>query len=649
MNTRVGLAAVLLLGIWLMASRQAEIESHVEISPETAIAGEVGTWTVGIRVGDGGIETGGALRVQMPDAWHSGPRNSATPLQASDPKRAQYVTAKTSRDGVVLKTTVEDERAGLLVKHSKESLDGRFERYVMVVRVEVVSGSLRADDVVEVIYGDVESGSPGFTAGDVVLSRTPVMVAIDRSGEGTFESVEHDATVAIAPGPVSEIQLHAPSQAVSEKDFELLISLLDRHANVAREAAAIELEVVTGEAELPKAVSVPEGAGHLRFRVTPTATGVLRIRASFKALGLEATSNPVDVSHREPERRLYWGDLHSHTHYSWDGVGTDAFGYARDTSGLDFYAMTDHSRVVSGRGPQGLHEGVWGEYTAETEAHHEPGRFVTLHAYECSFGRPFGHHNVFFRGAPGALKNPETSKLPELWEALDAGDALTIPHHTGKFPGGIDFSIHDPERRRNFEIYSGHGLSEVYDPEHPLAFEQSDFTSPSKSLRDSTFAHDVWRQGLKLSTIAASDDHRSKPGQPHYGLTGVWAEELTREGIFQALYDRRTYGTTGSKIVLEVTLNGTPMGGVAKIGEQALVSVRVLGTDVIERVEVLRWRPDEERFSVAHTFEPMRMALVATWRDEQPVPGAIYFVRVSQVNEVRGLPVMAWSSPIWTE
>ena len=235
-----------------------------------------------------------------------------------------------------------------------------------------------------------------------------------------------------------------------------------------------------------------------------------------------------------PAERIYWGDLHSHTRYSWDGVGDGVFEYARDVSGLDFHAVTDHSRSVDAEFTRGLGPAVWHDYMDATDEHYEPGVFVTLHAYEASFPAPYGHHNVYFRGSPSLPLSPDRVTLPELWRVLEAGEALTIPHHTGKFPQPISVDDHDPEFRRNFEIYSAHGLSELFDPSHPLAFEQSDFTNASTSARDGLFAQDAWARGLMLSTIAASDDHRAHPGQPHWGLAAVTAPGLTREAVFDA-------------------------------------------------------------------------------------------------------------------
>ena len=136
-----------------------------------------------------------------------------------------------------------------------------------------------------------------------------------------------------------------------------------------------------------------------------------------------------------------------------------------------------------------------------------------------SFGAPYGHHNVYFRGEPVPVADEYTSTLPELWKALSAEEALTVPHHTMKMPSPIDWSDgDDPSRRRNFEIFSAHGLSEEYDPYHPLAIEQSLFTNASTTQHAGMSAQRAWEDGMQLSTIASSDDHRAQPGQPHQGL-----------------------------------------------------------------------------------------------------------------------------------
>lgn len=625
-------------------------KGSANVIPDHGTSGEFGTWNVRYLVGPGGIRAGGGIRVQLPDSWHAGPRNSANRLQNSDPADEHFVTATTSSSNVTVETIVESETKDPLVKHAKTSLDGRSERYVFVVRAHVSGGQLDEGDTITITYGDRSSGSPGYRAAAVSTQPEPVLIAVDSNGDSRFQLLQPLPTIRSLPGEAVEMLFHAPSQAAAGKPIEMLISLLDKENNPANRSERIKISVLSGEVVSPETVPMPSGRGYVRFLVTPKTPGVIRMRAETEELSLESVSNPVLVSKDEPLNSIYWGDLHSHSRHSWDGVGDDSFGYARNVTGLDFYALTDHSvEPPNTTTTRGLSARTWSEYTAQTERFNDPPHFVTLHAYECSFGNPFGHHNVYFRDQPGALAYPSKVTLPELWKMLRQGEALTIPHHTGKFPAEVDFSIHNAHFRRNFEIYSGHGLSEAYDPSHPLSFEHSTFTSPARSLNWPSHAQDAWVRGLELSTIASSDDHRAHPGQPHFGLVAVRALSLSRNNVFQALYDRHTYATTGAKIILDFTLNDVPMGDKAIVSSSPELKVAAIGTDTIERIEILKFQKPSKTFSVAKLWEPHSFEFDGSFRDRAFQPGAIYYVRLLQRKNIRDRIVMAWSSPIWTQ
>jgi len=377
---------------------------------------------------------------------------------------------------------------------------------------------------------------------------------------------------------------------------------------------------------------------------------LVRIQASASNRKLLALSNPIEVHRTHPQEQVYWGDLHSHTRYSGaDGVGhpEDAYEYAQHISALDFYAMTDHSGPIEPMVSR-LTKKEWPEYCGLAEAHYVPNQFVTLHAYECSFYAPYGHHNVFFRGEPGPLLDPDTVTLPELWKALKAGEALTIPHHTLKMPEPIDWSTaHNSDFQRNIEIYSGHGLSEEYDPTHPLAYEQSLFTNPSQTTKTGMSAQRAWIQHHELSTIASSDDHRGHPGQPQYGIVAVRSQALTREAIFDGLYKRQTYGTTGVRILLDFSINNVSMGNHATITQKAPIRVRAVGTDIIDGIEVLRHTENQAGFQIIHQASPAEEVVTLDFEDQLPAGRAIYYVRLWQRALVRERLAMAWSSPIW--
>ena len=71
----------------------------------------------------------------------------------------------------------------------------------------------------------------------------------------------------------------------------------------------------------------------------------------------------------------------------------------------------------------------------------------------------------------------------------------------------------------------------------------------------------------------------------------VYAAEHSRESIFHAIYDRRTYATSGVRILLDFQLDRHPMGSEVKTRTPPLVSVDVVGTAPIARVEIEKKRP----------------------------------------------------------
>ena len=656
----------------VMAAVAGQPRETVTVSPAFGIAGHYGTWTVTYTVGSGGLAPGAALRVQLPDTWHAGERNSANRLQASDPVDDHYVAAYGSGADVRVEAQVESETSDFLVKSPRPGLDGRRERYVFVVRADIVSGALRAGETVSVVYGDTSAGSRGMRAAIVAAGPEPILVSIDRDGDGVFEPVAHDATLTSRGGVAADLLLAGPSVLVAGEQAELRLAAVDRHFNPAAPfRETVTLRVLQGDVDLPRTVEFPEGQGWTTVPFTPRGEGIVRLEATARADLLRARGNPMQVFAEPPAERTWWGDLHSHTGHSFDGVGSGVFDYARRISGLDFHAMTDHSSGPARDGfTGGLGPHVWDEYTAATDAHNAPGEFVALHAYEASFPAPWGHHNVYFRGAPGPLLAPAQVTLPELWAALTAGEALTIPHHTNKFPQPLNWNVDNPALRRSFEIYSAHGLSEAYDPIHPLAFEQSDFTNRSQSARTGLSAQDAWMQGLRLGTVAASDDHRSQPGKPHWGLAAVRAPVLTRAAVFDALHARRSYGTTGQRILLDFRVNDAPMGSEITLdaplpepcagtspecGERAAAAAALAprfdvvahGTDVIESVQILRHSAPDGGFRVIHDLRPDALDFTWSGRDGGFRDDAVYYLRLRQRGLVRGRVVMAWSSPVW--
>ena len=383
----------------------------VTVAPAFGIAGHYGTWTVTYTVGPGGIAPGGALRVQLPDTWHAGERNSGNRLQASDPTDDHYVAAYGSGTDVRVEAEVESETSDFLVKAGAAGA----RHAVRALRLRRAGGrrlgnAARGARPSAWYTATPALGSRGMRAAIVATEPEPILVSVDRDGSGTFESVEHDAMLTSRSGIATELLLAGPSALVVGEPAELHLAAVDLHSNPAVPFhETVILRVLQGEVDLPRTAEFPAGQGWTTVPFTPRSEGIVRLEAVARADLLRTRSNPMEVFAERPAEQVWWGDLHSHTGYSFDGVGSGVFDYARWVSGLDFHAMTDHSNGPARDGfTRGLGPHVWDEYTAATDAHHAPGEFVTLHAYEASFPAPWGSPQRLFprRARTAALAQP---------------------------------------------------------------------------------------------------------------------------------------------------------------------------------------------------------------------------------------------------
>jgi hypothetical protein len=301
--------------------------------------------------------------------------------------------------------------------------------------------------------------------------------------------------------------------------------------------------------------------------LTLGAPGTYRFEVRSADGRFAATSNPVWAID-QPAWRVFWGETHGHTDFA-EGQGSpDAFfRYAREDARLDFATLSEHDFWTD--------DGEWATMKELTRRSTEDGRLIAFLGYEWTATPDRGgHHNVFFR-TPDNDRVPiqVANRLPMLYDGLRQGnrpdDVLVIPHaHSAG-----DWTQSDPDLERLAEIYSSHGTFEY-------------------------FGNMYLKNGFEVGFVAASDDHRAMPGSPHGknqssmlsvpGLAAAMAPEKTPDALFDALRSRRTYATTGQRILLDATLNGEPPGGRQGDAQRRQVKARVAGTAPIERIDVVR-------------------------------------------------------------
>ena len=593
--------------------------------------GEWLTWRLTYVAGERGLAAGSAIEV----SWHRSLHPACyilegdwTPPQDSDPAAPGYTTAHaTGQARVALEFPPPWEFAGSRYPNPPPtaSLAPR-----QAIRVRLVEGRLAPAERIEIVYGNPSRGSPGARAQSIRQDAVPFQAWVDDAGTGAWRALSLSPSVRVIGGEAASLRLIAPSLVCRREPFDLAVVALDAHGNPA-DGFASPLKL-TGQVDgLPE--SVPSGDWHEGVLIVPRLrwahAGTYRIAA--QAGRLRATSNPIVVRASPPGERIYWGDLHLHSWLS-DGLRSphECYRYARDVSRLDLAALTDHDPPIADH---------WDELRRATTWYHHPGRFVTLLGYEWSHGR-WGHKGVYFpgdEGAPVTLRRPPTPA--RLYRALEELGALVISQHPAGGPAPTVWKAVDARREPLVEIYSCHGNCESPDGARPLWC-----LSPA---RPPSYVRDALARGLKLGFVAGSNSHLGDPGSPilqhalhphpwRLGLTAVLAPELTRQAIWQALWQRRCYATTGERIYLDLEVAGHGMGQTVEAAGPVSIQAAVHGTARLVAVDLVR----DGRLLRRESSSTSDGAWA--WSDD-PGPGEhCYYLRVTQWDQE-----MAWSSPIW--
>ena len=294
---------------------------------------------------------------------------------------------------------------------------------------------------------------------------------------------------------------------------------------------------------------------------------------------------------------LYWGDMHAQFKpqwqpgRNWEQALRQAFDNAR--SHLDFFPIVYYPAFFY-KTPEGLHVesvGMRPEFDAEWELikrlvreYHEPGRFVTFAGYEWTGDRTrWGDCNVFFNEDDPPLDL--SLHIDDLFANLRKHRAIAIPHHTGYQVGnrGKDWDHHDDDVSPLVEIFSAHGSSEGCNT--PRTLERNAQMSPR-----------VWAgtvqaglaRGYRLGIIASNDSGSGYPGRWGIGRLAAYAQELTRDSLWEAFHARRTYGVTGDRIKLRFSINDHFMGDVLAASGPVRIVADVECTRALDRIEVIK-------------------------------------------------------------
>ncbi len=470
-------------------------------------------------------------------------------------------------------------------------------------------------------------------------------VAIDESQQWLPLLPEHSHSFETVAGPAERLHLILPGRRDEDEKIVLRGIFTDRFRNIPATRGIptnVRLRIVdeAGERDLGRPRGRFEAPHRFRVPLGKLEPGVYRVRAYDAATGeLMAQSNPLEVLDDDSDRgNVYWGELHGHTEMS-DGMGEyeAMFRHARDEGCQDFAAAADHACYFT--------DNEWEWMQDIANACNERGEFIALLGYEWA-GRQ-GHRCIYARGRRlqlfRGMYEPESS-LDVVYRHFHGDEGVVAgPHHTGA-NGRMEY--HDRSIERFIEIYSMWGASDrLGAPKAPLF--PGDHPLP---------AHAWLNAGARLGFTGGGDCHEGKSGwtpddpdgqgtalhgfarQLRYrsGLTAAVMPELRRRELIEALRDRRTYATTGARILLDFEVSGVAMGQKGE-SDEAEVEATVHAVTELARLEVIR---DGE---VVHAVEVDGLDAELEWDDPKPVgERAWYYLHVIQRDGEE-----AWSSPVW--
>jgi hypothetical protein len=481
--------------------------------------------------------------------------NDGSVPQVDNPAGSGYVSIRSSNAGV---------RFGK-AKIAWTGMHGGFRGSSDNAAWRLESGTLQPGDTVTLTFGDTSGGGRGLQMPSFSNDKFLLPVYVSLKADGPMITPSWPA-MRIQGNSVAAVKGLAPSIVKPGERFELSVRSEDDRWN--RATGSIPAYEVTLNGQPVRTVPAGNDGLTVLKDVAVAQPGTYRFAIRSADGRIAGESNPIWVE-ADPKFRIYWGETHAHSGFS-EGMGSiDGFyRWGRDDARLDFLGLSEHDIWTDA--------GEWRAMQAAVRRYTDPGRYIAYLAYEWTANRTVGgHHNVFFR-TPEQTRAPVQMAytLSRLYQALRAGnktgDVLIIPH---AHQAG-DWRRNDPDMERLVEIMSMHGTFEW-------------------------FGNYYLRSGFDVGFVAASDDHRTRPGysgtmragslQQFGGLVAVKAQEKNVNDIFDALRDRYTYAVTGAqRILLDVDLNGERVGRRIPYAADRKIHARVSGTAPLDRVDVVK-------------------------------------------------------------
>ncbi|HHP7236428.1 MAG TPA: CehA/McbA family metallohydrolase [Desulfobacterales bacterium] len=337
----------------------------------------------------------------------------------------------------------------------------------------------------------------------------------------------------------------------------------------------------------------------------------------FSALFLTASGAMAESSINN--WNIYYGHLHNHTTVS-DGSGSpdQAYNYAKNVAGLDFFSTADHAESTSST-----------EYNTiknTANAYNEDDVFTAFWGFEWSSER-HGHVTVTYANDYCTAFQLSTNTFSELLTWLASREAVAFFNHPGR-------------ESQAFQHYDGTISDKFVGME--LWNKTDDFDTyyynDGFHSNDGGMGHfdEALLRGWKIGASGSDDNHGTDWGTRTDYRMAILAFNLTREDLYAAMKARRFYSTLDKNLGLYFEMDGHVMGSEIAGGSNSVyIEVNDADNEIVEMVELLKngavintWYPNHSTAKISDTVSTVEgdylYCRVRQWDSDEAISSPIF-------------------------
>ncbi|GAA0178937.1 hypothetical protein SH2C18_19030 [Clostridium sediminicola] len=621
---------------------------HVDSKSKIEVDGEL-EWVITYVAGAKGIKKGGSIKVILPAFQH---QRSEEYVQVYDYWKSNFLYAYCEDEN--LKITTEANKIETNFSHIKRWPDST--RVALII----VEEEIKEGTKIFIHYGGISRAwmdrcAPPTRVGHNSHKKKGTFlnykVFVDIEGNKEYKELNGFEPIEVIPGKEKIITTITPNLISVGERFEIKIFVKDKFNNPIFDYDTSDIEisikdlknngVVINEGQVKNGIYLLELNEEGIFEVDVKVDDELFVEKSI----ILCKNSPYNI---------YWGDLHSHSNLTAnikDNNGgaspEDAYTYAKDVANIDFMGLSEQTFEFNEDKSLNITKEMWKLIGEKADINYKEGKFVAFPGFE--FHSKRGDTVVLFSDSLSKFSYPEewVKDIPDVWEYYGDKEYLTIPH-LHRYCGGRK-SKDDQDSKNNGFNYDNweknneniERLGEIFSSQwgrfenenHPMLLK-------AKSNIPGNTIVDFLNKGRKWGITASSDDHDAMPG--HGGVTAVYAKELTRKGVYEALYNRKSYASTHPRMIMYFNINESFMGEEVyykgkTFTEPRRIKCTLAAPKQIKSVEIIC------NGEVMYSTKCDKQWTEIEFIDDSVISkDTYYYIRMKQIDEH-----MAWSSPIW--